>query len=84
MTSSGRSLDEILSEENNYYKLAQKAKAKSTGEPAENLLPVYTASKLHHAPMWVRLMEEWPEINFTARWPHLHVNSLGLPRWSRP
>lgn len=29
---------------------------------------VYTASKLRHAPLWKTLREEWPEIDFTARW----------------
>lgn len=30
---------------------------------------VYTASKIHHRPMWENLREIWsPQIDFTARW----------------
>lgn len=37
------------------------------------MLKVYGASKLKHAPLWIRLREEWEEIYFIARWPTLHV-----------
>lgn len=44
-------------------------------------ISIYTASKLHHAPLWTRLADEWPEVHFTARWPKLHVDPAGVPRW---
>lgn len=46
-----------------------------------NLHPisVYTASKLHHAPLWRRLAIAWPEIHFTARWPTNFVGPEGRP-----
>lgn len=31
-------------------------------------IKVYTASKLHEAPRWKSLIEEWPEVEFVARW----------------
>lgn len=37
---------------------------------------IYTASKLRHAPLWRGLIEEWPEIEFTARWPVKHVGTV--------
>lgn len=36
-------------------------------------IKIYTASKLIHAELWKRLIEEWQEIEFTARWPVMHV-----------
>lgn len=39
-------------------------------------LKVYTASKLSEAPRWRALVEEWPEIEFTARWPFKHVDNI--------
>ena len=40
-----------------------------------DFLKVYTASKLDKAPLWLRLIEEWDEIEFVARWPRLHVGT---------
>ncbi len=37
--------------------------------PPPNKPRVYTASKLDHADLWLHLVDEWPEIEFTARWP---------------
>lgn len=34
-------------------------------------LKVYTASKLNHAGRWLKLVDEWVEIDFVARWPSL-------------
>lgn len=39
-----------------------------------NPTPVYTASKLCHASKWLALRSLWPEVHFTARWPHLVGN----------
>jgi nucleoside 2-deoxyribosyltransferase len=36
-------------------------------------MKVYTASKLSEASRWQRLAEEWPEVEFVARWPFKHV-----------
>lgn len=33
------------------------------------MISVYTASKLHHAMLWKALRIEWPDVNWTARWP---------------
>ncbi len=38
-------------------------------------LKVYTAGKLHDAPLWRALRDEWPEVIFTARWPVCHVGT---------
>ena len=40
------------------------------------MIKVYTASKLGHAPRWRALLKEWPEVAFTARWPHKHVGAV--------
>lgn len=32
-------------------------------------IKVYTASKLAQADRWKRLVDEWPEVHFVARWP---------------
>jgi nucleoside 2-deoxyribosyltransferase len=37
---------------------------------------IYGASKLSHVEMWKRLIEEWTEIEFTARWPVKHVGTV--------
>jgi len=44
-------------------------------------LKVYTASRLTSAPLWRRLINEWPEIVFTARWVMQHVEKDGTPKW---
>ncbi len=44
-------------------------------------LKVYTASKLSDGPLWRRLAEDWPEIEFVARWPFHHVTYSGKPDW---
>jgi nucleoside 2-deoxyribosyltransferase len=33
------------------------------------MIKVYTASKLVHAPLWRILVEDWPGVEFVARWP---------------
>ena len=38
-------------------------------------IKVYTASKLAQAPLWKRLIVEWWEIDFTARWVVQHVGT---------
>lgn len=40
-------------------------------------LRVYTAGKIPDGPMFMRLRDEWPEIEFTARWPF--QLAAGLP-----
>ena len=35
------------------------------------MIPVYTASKLHHRERWRSLRSQWPDVTFTARWPDL-------------
>lgn len=37
---------------------------------------VYTASKLAKADLWKRLRFEWLEVEFTARWPMLHIGRV--------
>lgn len=43
------------------------------GPQGKDRLRVYTASKLAEAPLWRSLREAWPEVEFTARWPVVHV-----------
>lgn len=40
------------------------------------IIKVYTASKLHHAEKWKVLLNEWPHVDFVARWPHDHVDNI--------
>src|SRR5690242_4583010 len=40
------------------------------------MIKVYGASKLLHKDMWVDLRSKWQEIEFTARWPILHVGTV--------
>lgn len=40
---------------------------------------VYTASKLGQAPRWRDLIAERPDIEFTARWPHSHIDVPDTP-----
>jgi hypothetical protein len=42
---------------------------------SEEKMKVYTASKLSKAPMWRKLINEWPEVDFTARWVTKHVGT---------
>lgn len=44
-------------------------------------LRIYTASCLHHAPLWRQLAHEWNEFTFSARWPFHHCDSNGTPIW---
>lgn len=44
-------------------------------------MKVYTASKLKEGPRWRRLAAEWPEVEFVARWPFMHVTDDGAPGW---
>jgi hypothetical protein len=43
-------------------------------------IKVYTASHLGEADFWRQLRDDWPEVEFTARWP---VNCVvdGQPAW---
>lgn len=34
-------------------------------------LRIYTSSSLHHAPLWIKLVEIWTEFQFTASWPEI-------------
>lgn len=36
-------------------------------------IKVYTASCLNQAALWRDLVKTWPEIEWTARWPHSHI-----------
>lgn len=69
----GRSWDEIAQEELRFEEIPSPTSKTS--------ITVYTASKLHHAPLWRRLAIAWPEIHFTARWPNNHVSATGHPLW---
>jgi len=40
---------------------------------------VYTASKLRHGPMWIRLREERQDVFFTARWPDIEGHVPDTP-----
>jgi nucleoside 2-deoxyribosyltransferase len=39
-------------------------------------IKVYTASKLTEAQRWRDLREAWPEVDFVARWPFMHVGNV--------
>ena len=69
----GRSWDEIAQGELRFEEI--------TSPTSKISITVYTASKLHHAPLWRRLAIAWPEIHFTARWPNDHVSDTGHPLW---
>lgn len=45
------------------------------------MIKIYTASTLKHAPLWVALRDQWPEIEFTARWPVDHMVG-DKPKWA--
>ena len=44
-------------------------------------LKVYTASRLKEGPRWRAMMNDWPEVEFVARWPFVHITPEGESGW---